>query len=122
MSTVNGDRPLPAGNVGGSFRKWHVLLFVVLALLLVGAKGCKKKQGVYKAKTANGDVYWYYVGENNWDPDWAWGGALWCQSAKPDGPPPHWCNADYPVSIDVKKGEITCTVKGGGGVTIGCRF
>ena len=45
-----------------SFGTWQVLLVIVLALLLVGAKGCKKKkQGVYKAQTASGDVYWYYA-------------------------------------------------------------
>ena len=122
MSTVNGDRPLPTGNAGRSFRKWHVLLFMVLALLLVGAKGCKKKQGVYKGKTANGDVFYYYVGVNEWDPDWDWGGALWCQSEEPSGPPPHWCNSDSPVTVNEADAEIMCYVAGGGGVVIGCSF
>ncbi len=106
-----------------SFGTWQVLLVIVLALLLVGAKGCKKKkQGVYKAQTASGDVYWYYAGENNWDSNYSWGGALWCQAPEPTGPPPIWCNADFPVTVNEDEGTITCTLNGGGGFIVGCNF
>lgn len=96
-------------------RHWTLLLFVVLSLVLIGAKGCKKKKpkGFGSAQASTGEVYWYYIGDNNWGSS-LWGGALWCQSAEPnlDHEPYPTCGSDDQPTFHADTATITCNGPG----------
>ena len=94
-------------------RHWTLFLFVVLSFVLIGAKGCKKPKGFGSARASTGEVYWYYVGDNNWGSS-LWGGALWCQSSEPNlGEDPHLtCGSDDPPHLNTGTATITCNSPG----------
>lgn len=89
--------------------KRHLVLFLALAIVLIGAKGCKKKPSGYGTATTNsGYDYWYYVGANPYEGSLFIGG-LWCQSSEPTGPTGLFCEGDLDVQIQTNTATITCT-------------
>ncbi len=100
------------GDESTSSRRRHFTLcclLVVLSLVLVGAKGCKKPKGFGSATARTGDTYWYYIGVNHWDGN-MFGGALWCQSSEPRaGEEPHlFCGSNRPASLHKGSATIVC--------------